>query len=499
VAGLTAALCLAERGLQPLVLEGDPAYFGGRLSEKPAAAFAYPENQPAEVFPAEHGIHGFWSQYRNLKGILARHDIRPKFVQANRQEWVHGTEKRVKRAELGRVVRRTWWPAPFHYGALWFRPSFWRMVGWRDWLSIPAVLGSLVVAVGIDPLAEYKKMEGLTLADFCKGWPPAIRAFVASLARSGLSAHPEDVPLSGFIAFLRFYSLLRRDSQGFEYLAGDSGRAVIDPMVDRIRELGGQVRADCRVSHLDRLSGDNGGWVVHLADGSLRTASSVILACDATGTRRIMLDSPDTRELAANFHWPRGMETIVVRLWFAGQPHPKAEAGILSGNFAADNFFWLHRFQDRFQEWHRRTGQSALEAHVYGPPELISEPDKVILEKVTADFGRIYPALKDKVIHRTIQRNSATHTLFAIGTLAEHLGIRTPWPGLFCCGDWVRHPSPALFLERACLTGIEAANAVLLTRGQSPFPLEQHTRPELLSRLVGAYVRMMRSSIRGSR
>ncbi len=497
MAGLCAAICLAERGLAPLVLEGDPAVFGGRLSEKPAASFAFPENEQVTVFPAEHGIHGFWSQYRNLKGLLARHNIRPEFVRADRQEWVQGDGKRVRRAEMGRVVRRTWWPAPFHYGALWFRPSFWRMVGWRDWLSIPAVLGSLVVAVGIDPLAEYKKMEGLTLADFCKGWPPAIRAFVASLARSGLSAHPEDVPLSGFIAFLRFYSLLRRDSQGFEYLAGDAGKAVIEPLLARLEQLGGKAQAGCRVERLERLEA---GWRVVLEDGrTYDGVANVVLACDAPGTRRIMLNSPVTQALAEKFHWPRGLETIVVRLWFSEKPHPKAEAGIISGDFAADNFFWLHRFQTAFLEWHRRTGGAALEAHIYGPPELLLEPDEALLEKVTADFGRIYPALKDKIIHRTFRRNPPTHTLFAIGTLAEHLGIRTPWPGLFCCGDWVRHPSPALFLERACVTGIEAANAVLQAEGLPVFSLEPHRKPELISRFVGGYIRMMRSSIRGSR
>lgn len=496
VAGLSAAVCLAERGLTPLVFEAEPTYFGGRLSGKPAATFAYPADGSPETFPAEHGIHGFWSQYRNLKGLLDRHGIMPEFVRADRQEWVHGTGRRVRRAELGRVVRRTWWPAPFHYGALWFRPSFWGMVGWRDWLSIPAVLGSLVVAVGIDPLAEYKKMAGLTLADFCKGWPPAIRAFVASLARSGLSAHPEDVPLSGFIAFLRFYTLLRRDSQGFEYLAEESGRAIIDPLVAKIRSLGGTVQGGCRVEKLERHSE---GWQVELEDGRRFSTANVVLACDAPATRRIMLNSPATTALAGTFHWPRGLETVIVRLWFSGQPHRKAEAGIISGDFAADNFFWLHRFQHVFKEWHARTGHSALEAHVYGPPELVAEPDEIILEKVTADFGRIYPVLKDKIIHRTVQRNQAVHTLFAIGTLAEHLGIRTPWPGLYCCGDWVRHPSPALFLERACLTGIEAANAVLLAGNKEAFRLEKHTQPELLSRMVGGYVRMMRSSIRGSR
>ncbi len=480
--------------MTPLVLEADRYFAGGRLGGKPATQLA------GQDFPAEHGIHGFWSQYRNLKAMLKRHAINPQFVKANRQEWINGEAGRVRRVEMGRVVRRTWWPAPIHYGTLWFRPSFWGMVGWRDWLSIPAVLASLVVATGIDPLAENRRLEGKTLADFCKGWPPAIRAFVASLARSGLSAHPEDVPLSGFIAFLRFYTLLRRDSQRFEYLAADSATALIEPMIERIRQLGGEVRLGVRVEHLERLD-ENGGWQLILEQNQAQTALStrlVILAADAPGTRRILLNSPATRDLANTLHWPQGLKTAIIRLWFATAPNRKAEAGIISGDFTVDNFFWLHRFQTVFQQWHARTGGSALEAHIYGPPELLAETDEELLARARRDFDRMYPALRGKLIHQTLQRNPATHTLFAVGTMADHLGVNTPWPGLFCCGDWVRHTNPALFLERACVTGIEAANSALTALEAPTFPLVPHKKPEWLARLAGAYIRMMRTSLRGA-
>jgi carotenoid phi-ring synthase / carotenoid chi-ring synthase len=93
-----------------------------------------------------------------------------------------------------------------------------------------------------------------------------------------------------------------------------------------------------------------------------------------------------------------------------------------------------------------------------------------------------------------LQRNPASHTLFGIGPADRHLGTVTPWPGLFCCGDWVRHANPALFLERAAVTGIAAANAVLQRRGLPEWPLIAHPRPEPF---VGWIEGLMRKGRRG--
>ena len=73
LAGLTAALHLAERGVKPLILEADSQFAGGRIAG----------GDVVEVdgwsFRQEHGVHGFWSSYLNLRAMLDRHGYFARF------------------------------------------------------------------------------------------------------------------------------------------------------------------------------------------------------------------------------------------------------------------------------------------------------------------------------------------------------------------------------------------------------------------------------------
>jgi isorenieratene synthase len=160
----------------------------------------------------------------------------------------------------------------------------------------------------------------------------------------------------------------------------------------------------------------------------------------------------------------------------------RPEAGIFTGDFILDNYFWLHRFQRPFREWHRATGGSAIECHIYGPPSVLNEPDVVLLAKGLKDLLRLWPGLRGAVIQQSISRNPPTHSLFTVGLTEHHLGAETPWPDLYACGDWVRYPHPALYMERATVTGIAAANAVLQSRQLEPWLIREIDKPEILVR-----------------
>ncbi len=444
-------------------------------------------------FRVEHGIHGVWSPYRNLQAMLSRYRLRPAFVPAQEETWIYKRGDSVKRASIGSALRRSWFPAPLHYLGLFARPHFLGILGFRSWLTFPMVWYSLIMAVGIDPMAEQQPMDGLYLSDFMKGWSQPIRSFCIGLARNGLSAQPDEIPLSGFIAFLRYYTLLRRDAWGFSYLPADGGTTLVDPMVDKLLELGGEIRLETAVSHITPAAD---GWTVHTTDGQTLSATQLILATDPAAASKIIENSQ--LEGGDGLYWPESRETAVVRLWFNRAPDPAsgAEGGMFSGGFIIDNYFWLHRLQDQYREWHNATGGSAIEVHIYGPPELLAQSDLQILAQAISDIHTAFPEMRGHIIHRQLQRNSVPQTLFGIGAADKHLGVKTRWDNLYCCGDWVYDPTPSFFMERSVYTGIVAANETLKTHELEPFLFADYPPPEpfaaFLQKLMNGGRRLMR-------
>ncbi len=469
VAGLTAALHLAERGLKPLILEADER-IGGRLSGK----------QNIKIkdwsFSSEHGVHGVWSSYVNLRAMLKRHEVVSEFVRARDEQWIYRSGDRIRRAPIGSAIRNSSIPAPFHYIQLFLLPQFLFMLGLRDWLSVFNVWSVLVMAIGIDPFMEDQALEGLTFGNALKKWGPAFRSLFFGLTRNGLATDPDEVPLAGFLAFLRFYTLMRRDAWAFEYLPNGGGE-VCEKLSAKILDLGGEISFKRRVKRVEKVDGE---WIAHWEqDGTPGAdhAPFIILASDSPAAGSIIKNSFPSDD----FFFPHGLGHAVIRLWFDKKPRKHSEAGMFSGDFVMHNFFWLDQIYSEYKKWGDETGGACIEVHVYGPRKVLEQADAVLIANVITDVQRAYPELKGHLIAPSLQRNADSHTLPALGVRGTHLGIKTPWENLFCAGDWVRHEVPAFFLERACVTGLEAANYILKTRALETWEVKYYPPPEPLA------------------
>jgi len=475
VAGLTAALHLAERGLKPLVLESDKRV-GGRLSGKDDILIN------THTFSNEHGVHGIWSSYVNLRHMLMRHEIFPQLSPAGEEQWIYRAGQFIGRAPIGSIIRNSKLPAPLHYIQLFLLPQFLWMLDIRDWAGIFSVWSTLLMAIGIDPFVEDQPLEGLTFGESLRRWGPATRALFFGLTRNGLSTDPDQVPLAGFLAFLRFYTVMRRDSWVFGYLPNGSGE-VIDKLSAKIKALGGEIQYKSYVSRMER----DGDWVVHFELDSIHetiNAPYVILASDSPAAESIIKNSFQGDDL----FFPHGLAHAVIRLWFDKSPRRTPESGIFSGDFIMHNFFWLHKIYEQYSKWHTETGGSCIEVHVYGPDDVLKQSDTVLVTNVLGDFYRAFPELKGHLIKPHLQRNAATHTLPALGARGTHLGVDTPWENFFCAGDWVWLQNPSFFLERACVTGLEAANRVLSLSGKEKFEVKNYPPPEPLAAWIESLI-----------
>jgi carotenoid phi-ring synthase / carotenoid chi-ring synthase len=489
LAGLTAAVHLAEGGLAPLIIDADTTWAGGRLAGGDHDTFTYQGREWS--FQPEHGVHAVWGNYVNLRAVLDRFTdtiLQPSFG----EEWINRWGKDVRAIEAGNAIRSRWIPAPFHYLQLLFKPSIWSAIIPLDFLSLPGFLASVLLTVGLDPIAEKRSLDGLTLKEYFRGWTPNLKATFTGVGTNLLAASADEIDLAAFIAAMRFYTMLRRDSWAMAYFPENAHLAVIQPLIEAIHQRGGELKQGLIA---ESLTPDENGWriSVYVAGQGRRTlyADSVILATHAPGAQRLLHNSPALAEHAKTMTFPRGLRNAVIRLWFSKEARMGTAGGMFTGDFVPDNFFWLHRLYSDCRAWHDETGGSVIEVHVYGPKSILDQPDNALMITVIADVQRAFPSLKGTFVHGVVRRNSGVHTRWRVPSV-DTLHVKSPWERLWACGDWIGYDTPALWMERATITGMAAANGVLEHNGLKPFEILQPPKPE-------RFVRGLQATIYGGR
>lgn len=491
LAGLTAAVHLAAAGLPPLLLEADALWPGGRLAGGEPDCFVHEGRE--WCFRPEHGMHALWGGYANLRASIER--FLPDLVlqPSYGEEWINRWGREVRYIEAGSAVRSRWLPAPFHYLQLLFHPHIWASITPLDFLSLPGFLNSILLTVGLDPLREKRALDGLNMREYFRGWTPNLRATFTGLGQNLLAAPAAEIDLAAFIAALRFYTVLRRDSWQMHYLPADAHSSLVGPLAARIEAEGGQVRCGFTALRLEQV---DGGWRVVAEDGvggGLRSfyARQVLLAVQPDAAKRLLLAGPDTAPAASTMVFPGSLRSVVVRLWFAQSPREGTAGGMFTGDFVPDNFFWLHRLYDDARAWHEATGGSVVELHFYGEDALMEQPERHLMIVAIDEIQRAFPELRGSFVHGVVRRNSKTHPRFRVPT-DESLFVDTPWPGLYACGDWVGYDTPSFWMERSAVTGIAAANRALSAEGLPTWALLPPPPPELLVRLLQGGIGLLR-------
>jgi isorenieratene synthase len=458
IAGVSAAVVLAERGLPVLICEAANR-LGGRLGTDP---HTLPDGTRQ---PVDHGFHGFFRQYYNWRRILRR--IGP------------GTPPLLY--PLGRYpVIAANWPAedfdrlppapPLSLLALTLRSPSLRL---RELVHADLGLGLNLLRFSpertyadLDQVSAEKFLAALRLTD-------RARAMLFNVFAHSFFNDPGSMSAAELVAMFHFFFLGNPEGLGMDAPHADYQSAIWTPLGRYLEERRARIMTGTAVTRIE--ADPTGRWLVHTGTGTVLTADEVILATDAGAAARILGASPGATSadprLAAVVAEPRtGAPYAVARYWLDGDVDPaRAQFTSIADPGLLDSVTLYHRFEASAREWHDRTGGSVVELHAYACPAGASADE--LGPQMLVELGARWPEVAGLHPVDWSGQVGTDSAGFPVGAHDTTPGVRTEVPGLALAGDWVAAPFPCALMERAAATGIIAANTVLAARGYGTEPL----------------------------
>ncbi|MGH3772017.1 MAG: FAD-dependent oxidoreductase [Pseudonocardiaceae bacterium] len=452
IAGIAAAVALAERGVLVQLLEREEQ-LGGRLRGWPTTL------SDGSVVTMSRGFHAFFRQYYNLRALLRRADPLGRALAPMADYPLVDAEGH--RDTFQGLPRTPPWNA-LAFALL--SPTF----GWRDLVTrIDPVAALPLVDVSVPEV--YRRLDDQDAMTFLERvrFPDAARHLAFSVFSRSFFADPRQLSAAELATMFHIYFLGSAEGLVFDVTTEPFPRALWEPMGDYLAELGVVVRTGVAVERV--APGRERRFAVH-ADGD-EEVDAVVLAADVTGLQALLAASPELGEAPWRAQIGRlrtAPPFLVSRLWL-DRPVRADRPGFLgtSGFGPLDNVSVLERFEGEAARWARRTGGSVVELHAYA---LTSAPEQG-KRQLVEELRRVYPETATATILDERHELRADCPLFAPGTFSDRPTVTTPDPSVVLAGDLTRVDLPVALMERAATSGFLAANALLATWGLCGHPL----------------------------
>jgi isorenieratene synthase len=446
IAGIAAAVGLAERGV-PVIMIEPHQQLGGRVR-------SWPVIHGDDQVTLSRGFHAFFRQYYNLRALLRRadpdlHSLVPipdyPLILAGGHTDSFARIPRTPPLNIAAFVAQS--------------PSF-RLRDLAD-VNVPAALELL----DVDFPATFSRYDGESAAEFLDRlhFPPSARHLALEVFARSFFAHPEDFSAGELVAMFHSYFLGSSEGLLFDVPRDDYDSCLWSPLRRYLERLGVEVRTGECVAE---VVPDQQLPLVRVGSGAEIEASALVVATDPVTTRRLILECG-----IGDQAWRDRVEAIrpappfaVWRLWLDRLvDHDRAAFLGTSGFGPLDNISVLERFEDGARRWSAAHGGSVVELHAYA---LVDQPDEHrIKNRLLTELHRVYPELESAsiVAEEWLIKNDCP--LLGTEPWEQRLTVQTPHPKIVLAGDGIRCDFPVALMERAATTGFLAANQLLYTYG----------------------------------
>jgi len=296
---------------------------------------------------------------------------------------------------------------------------------------------------------------------------------------------------------LYYYALAHQDSFDVRWIKnGTVSGSLIAPMAARLQEeYGLKVKGGCRVGKISLEQNASKLWARTIEystmDGKSETINDVdgiVMALTCKGMQGVVGASPDLARLPvfSNAASLSGIDVISTRLWLDKTVATRTPANVFSRfeelRGSGGTFFMLDQLQENNSDlWGGEEPQGSVVAcDFYNAGDLMSLEDKDIVNTLIEDLlPAAVPAFADaKVVDSWVGKYGGTVSWFSPGSYTKRPPLQgagyNVLPNVKCAGDWVRmgdreHGAKGLCQERAFVSGLEAANALMMDTHNSSF------------------------------
>jgi isorenieratene synthase len=457
IAGLGAAVVLAERGVRVTLLEACQQ-LGGRVRSWPL------DDAQGEGRTMSRGFHAFFRQYYTLRSLLRR-------VDPTLAHLVPVPDYPLRRGDgLTDSFAALPITPPLNLVAFVARsPTF-------PVSALPSVdVRSALELVDADYPASHERYDGESAQAFLDrlNFPEGARHLALEVFARSFFAHPTEFGAGELVGMFHTYFTGSSEGLMFDVPDDDYDTVLWAPLGRYLEQQGGVVRLGARADAV-RPAGD--GWEVDVAGESL-AADAVVLATDPRVLRGLVAPLPAADDAQVDWHRraasgrnapPFG----VLRLWLDGLVDPDREAFLgTSGYDVLDNVTVLERFEAGAAAWSAEHAGSVVELHAYAAdphrdPDLAGDgPCGVdvdrLRDRLVSALHDVYPETRALAVRHEELLVEDDCGLVGTGPWRDRLTVDTPYPGLVLAGDGLRVDWPIALMERAATTGVLAANELL--------------------------------------
>jgi uncharacterized protein with NAD-binding domain and iron-sulfur cluster len=476
--------------------------------------------------PVEAGTRGFWKDYPNINKLcqelgLDENEVFTDFTNSSfySPDGLEATAPVFSNAKFPENI-----PLPFLSS-----------LSGQKLPDLPSPLGQILATFPLFeriPLADRASVVGLLLATIdCLGGdesvqeqydrmsahdlfirfglsPRLVEDFIKPTLLVGLFKPPEELSALLVMELLYYYALAHTDSFDVRWIRnGTVSSSLTVPLATKLEEeYGLKVLGGCRVGKIT-LTKDSSTGVQRVSaieyqrarDGTverIEDVDGVVLALTSKGMQSVVSKSPELARLpvfskAASLS---GVDVISVRLWLSKTVPTRTPANVFSRfeelRGAGGTFFMLDQLQgeENLRDlWGSEEPQGSVVAcDFYNAGALLSVPDEEIVRVLIQDLlPSAVPAFADaRVVDSWVGRFPSAATWFSPGSYSKRPPLegagKDVVPNLKCAGDWVRmgereHGAKGLCQERAYVSGLEAANALLRDCCVKDMPVKSHT------------------------